>query len=65
VLLIPEANFVTSFASVADTEGKFAASVKDTGNNLPPVSMTPAANLLPMSMTPVANNVNNIRLLRL
>jgi hypothetical protein len=31
--------------SVNDTGGKFAASVVDTGGNLPPASMTPAANL--------------------
>ncbi len=60
----PAANFATSFASVVDTGGKFAAGINDTGGNLPPVSMTPAANLPPVSMTPVANNGNKIRLLR-
>jgi hypothetical protein len=60
----PAANFATSFASVVDTGGKFAAGVNATGGNLPPVSKTPAANLPPVSMTPVANNGNNIRLLR-
>ena len=49
----PAANFATSFASVVDTGGKFAAGSNDTGGNLPPVSTTPAA-----------NNGNNIRLLR-
>ena len=57
-------NFVTSFASVFYTGGKFAAGVNDTGCNLPPVSTTPAANLPPVSITPVANNGHNIRLLR-
>jgi hypothetical protein len=33
------------------TGGKFAASVVDTGGNLPPASLTPA----PVSLTPVAN----------
>jgi hypothetical protein len=47
------ANFVTSLASVVDTDGKIAAGVNDTGGNLPPVSMTP-----------VANNRKNIRLLK-
>jgi hypothetical protein len=37
----PAANIATSFASVVDTGGKFAAGVNDTGDNLPPVSMTP------------------------
>ena len=60
----PAANFATSFASVVDTGGKFAAGSNDTGGNLPPVSTTPASNLPPVSMTPVANNGNNIRLLR-
>ena len=46
----PAANFATSFASVVDTGGKFAAGVNDTVGNEP--------------MTPVANNGNNIRLLR-
>jgi hypothetical protein len=31
--------------------GKFAASVVDTGGNLPPASMTPAENLPPVSTT--------------
>jgi hypothetical protein len=44
-------------AGVNDTGGKFATGVNDTGGKLPPVSMTPAANL-----PPVANNGNNIRL---
>ncbi len=39
----PAANFATSFASIVDTGGKFAAGVNDMGGNLPPVSMTPAA----------------------
>jgi hypothetical protein len=30
-----------------DTGGKFAAGVVDTGDKLPPVSLTPAANLQP------------------
>ncbi len=61
---IPAANFATSFASVVDTGGKFAAGINDTGGKLPPVSTTPAANLPPVSITPEANNGNNIRLLR-
>jgi hypothetical protein len=60
----PVANFATSFASVVDTDGKFAAGVNDTRGNLPPVSMTPAANLQPVSMTQLANNVYYFRLLR-
>jgi hypothetical protein len=60
----PATIFATSFASVVDTGGKFAAGFNDTGGYLPPVSMTPAANLPPVSMTPVVNNGNNIRLLR-
>jgi hypothetical protein len=31
VSTIPAANFVTSFSSVVDTGGKFAAGVNDTG----------------------------------
>jgi hypothetical protein len=69
----PVANLSTIFASVVDTDGKFAAVVNDTGGKfatvvndaggkLPPVSTTPAANLPPVSLTPVANNGNNIRL---
>jgi hypothetical protein len=54
----PVANLSTIFASVVDTNGKFAAGVNDTGGKLPPVSTTPAANLPPVS----ANNGNNIRL---
>ncbi len=71
----PVANFATSFPSVVDTGGKFAAGVNDTGGkfaagvndtggNLPPVSTTLAANLPPVSMTPVANNRHKIRLVR-
>jgi hypothetical protein len=33
----------------------FAAVVVDTGDNLPPASLTPAANLPPVSLTLVAN----------
>ncbi len=42
---------------------QLAASVKDTGGKLPPVSMTLAVNFPPVSITMVANNWNNIRLL--
>jgi hypothetical protein len=38
--MVPTSNFTTNFASVVDTDGKFA-----TGGNLPLVSMTPASNL--------------------
>jgi hypothetical protein len=31
VLTIPAANFANSFASVVDTDGKYATGVKDTG----------------------------------
>jgi hypothetical protein len=54
--------FATSFSSVVDTGGKFAAGVNDTGGKLPPVSTTPAANLPPVLATPVANNEIYIRL---
>ncbi len=64
VSMTPAANFATSFPSVVDTGGKFAAGINDTDGNLPPVTTTPAANLPPVSITPVANNGNNIRLLR-
>jgi hypothetical protein len=40
----PVANFATIFASVVDTDGKFATSVNDVGGKLPPVSTTPTAN---------------------
>jgi hypothetical protein len=33
----------TNFASVADTDSKFAAGVNNTGGNLPPMSTTPVA----------------------
>ena len=69
----PVANFVSIFACVVDTGGKFATGVNVTGRKfatgvndasgkLPPISTTQAANLPPMSLTPVANNDKNIRL---
>jgi hypothetical protein len=46
---------ITVFATcVIDTSGEFAAGVVDTGDKLPPVSLTPAANFLPVLLAPVA-----------
>ncbi len=49
VSMTPAANFATSFPSVVDTGGKFAAGVIDTGGKLPPVLLTPVANFPPVA----------------
>jgi hypothetical protein len=49
------ANLPPVSTTQAELVAKFAASVVDTGSNLPPVSLTPVANLPPVSLTPVVH----------
>jgi hypothetical protein len=42
--------FLIFVTSGVDTCGKFTVSVIDTGDNWPPVLLTPTANLLPVSV---------------
>ncbi len=62
LLLIPVANFATSFTTVVDTGGKFATGVNDTGGKFAASVNDTGGKLPPVSTTPVANNKINIRL---
>jgi hypothetical protein len=55
VSLTPVANLPLVSTTQGERVAKFAASVVDTGGNLPQVLLTSVANLPPVSLTPVVH----------